>query len=242
MGHVARSCLVADRLAAAAGVPAARRQELYFVTLLGWVGCIADSREAATWFGDDIEYRAGVYDLDMRPFFTGHSRAVADLAAATARRLGLGPDDVRLVRRAGLVHGLGRIGVPNTIWDKAALTTVESERLRLYPYYTERMLARSPVLAAVDAVAGSAHERLDGSGYHRGRSGAQLPTTARVLAVAESYRTSLEERPHRPPATPGQAAARLERESAQGDSTPAAVDAVLAVVGSRPAQARPPEP
>ena len=67
MGHVVRSCLVAQRLGRLSGVPSGEAEHLYYITLMGWVGCIADSREAATWFGDDIAYRAGVYDVDMRP-------------------------------------------------------------------------------------------------------------------------------------------------------------------------------
>ena len=72
-------------------------------------------------------------------------------------------------RRAGLVHDFGRHGVPVTILDKPGpLTTAERERVRLHPYYTERMLARPPVLARLGAIAAAHHERLDGSGYHRG--------------------------------------------------------------------------
>src|SRR5690606_16457132 len=116
----------------------------------------------------------------------------------SARQLGMPEDDVRLVRRAGLVHGLGRAGVPNTIWDKAApLTSVERERIRLHTYYTERMLTGPPPLTSIGRLAGAVHERLDGSGYHRGRTAADLPMDARVLAAAEKYQTSLEERPHR---------------------------------------------
>ncbi|WP_026925217.1 HD domain-containing phosphohydrolase [Glycomyces arizonensis] len=416
MGHVARSCLLAQRLAALAGLPE-RDADLYHVALMGWVGCIADSYDAAARFGDDIDYRADVYDLDMRPlpflgyllrrvgpgesvpkrvgraaalvatgaksvqeslrahcqvteqiarrfglpeavcaslrqvfarwdgkglppklggtdisvtirvwhiadvaevhdarggvraavkvirdrrgtqfdpqltdlfcahadelmaalpedvdetwtdllaaepatarelsdeeldaalealadwvdlkspYFTGHSRAVAELARQGARRCGLTEDDVRLVRRAGLVHDLGRIGVPNTIWDKTtALTPVEMERVRLHSYYTERMLTEPRAMAAIGRVAASAHERLDGSGYHRGRTAGDLPATARVLAAADCYRTSIEERPHRAAKDPAAAADRLRREAAEGRLDTTAVNAVLAAAGQR---------
>lgn len=418
MGHVVRSCLVAQRLGRLSGVPSGEAEHLYYITLMGWVGCIADSREAATWFGDDIAYRAGVYDVDMRPlpflgyllrrvgrdqpvlrragraaglvasgargvqdslrahcqvteqvarrlgladevceplrqvfarwdgqglparlsgddialpirlwhiadvaevhharggvpaavevvrarrgsqfdprlvdlfcanagellgsdsgdpskttwdllsvdsghahelteqeldnacaavgdwvdlkspYFTGHSRAVAGLAADAARLSGLGDTDVTLVRRAGQLHDIGRIGVPNTIWDKTApLTSVEIERIRLHPYYTERMLSSPAALAAIGRVAGSAHERLDGSGYHRGLPSGDLPFVTRILAAAECYRTSLEERPHRPAKDPKVAAAVLQHEAAAGRLDPDAVDAVLTAAGRRP--------
>ena len=73
------------------------------------------------------------------------------------------------MRRAGLVHDLGRLGVSNAIWDKPGpLTAAELERVRLHPYLTERMLASSPALAPLGAIAVQHHERLDGSGYPRG--------------------------------------------------------------------------
>lgn len=350
MEHLARSCLVACRLGERVGLDEEQRASLYYVAMMGWVGCIADSHEAATWFGDDIMYRAGVYDLDMKPlpflgyllrragsdgspvrrvgagaavlasggrgvqdslrahcqvtasiaerlglgpavsgplqqifarwdakglpgdvggerialpvrlwhvadvaevhhrrggvpaavavvrersgtqfdpalverfcaaaedifaalpegsawdellgaepglrpalrggevddalevfadyadlkspYFRGHSRGVADLAAAAGRRIGMDEEEVRILRRAALVHDLGRIGVPNTIWDKRGpLTAADRERVRLQPYYTERILVRPKMLSDIAVVAGMVHERLDGSGYHRG--------------------------------------------------------------------------
>ena len=92
------------------------------------------------------------------PYTIGHSRGVADLAGEAARVLGLGGTAVTLVRRAGLVHDLGRLGVPNTIWDKASpLGHAETERVRLHPYLTERMLACSPALGPLAAIAVQHH-------------------------------------------------------------------------------------
>src|SRR4029079_7758596 len=100
---------------------------------------------------------------------------------------GLPDADIVLVRRAGLVHDLGRLGVPNTIWDKpSALTLGELERVRMHPYLTERMLASSP-LAPLGAVAIQHHERLDGSGYPRGVRGSALTPAGRILAAADPY-------------------------------------------------------
>ena len=107
---------------------------------------------------------------DLRsPYFAGHSRGVADLAATAAREVGLPEAEVVLTRRAGLLHDIGGHGIPATIWDKPGpLTTAERERVRLHPYYTERMLARPAMLAQLGTIAASHHERLDGAGYHRG--------------------------------------------------------------------------
>ncbi|HJQ02164.1 MAG TPA: HD domain-containing phosphohydrolase [Jatrophihabitans sp.] len=168
------------------------------------------------------------------PFTIGHARAVAELAEAAAARIGLPPADVDLVRRAGLVHDLGRMGVPNSVWEKSApLSESDRERIRLYPYLTGRILNRVSGLATASAIAEAHRERLDGSGYPRGLAGSALPMTQRVLAAADSYRGWLEPRPHRPALTAGEAATRLRGEVSAGRLDFAAVDAVLAVAGHR---------
>jgi HD-GYP domain-containing protein (c-di-GMP phosphodiesterase class II) len=112
-----------------------------------------------------LEAIADFADLKS-PYTMGHSRGVADLSCEAARDHGLSEDELRVVRRAGLVHDLGRLGISNAIWDKrGALTAVERERVRLHPYLTERMLSASPGLAPLGALAAHQHERLDGSGY-----------------------------------------------------------------------------
>jgi HD-GYP domain-containing protein (c-di-GMP phosphodiesterase class II) len=111
-----------------------------------WVECCAATRSTAALgaIGDFADIKS--------PFTIGHSRRVADLAGPPQQPLGL--PDVRLVRRAALVHDLGRLGVSNAVWDKPGpLTLAEMERVRLHPYLTERMLAGSPVLARLGAVA-----------------------------------------------------------------------------------------
>ena len=106
-------------------------------------------------------------DLRSR-WFAGHSRAVAELAEAAAWRSGRTEPEVALVRRAALVHALGRTGVPNTIWDKPGTLSVgQRERMQLYPYLTDRILRRGSLAQLAD-VASQVHERLDGSGYPRG--------------------------------------------------------------------------
>ena len=111
--------------------------------------------------------------VDMKsPHFAGHSRGVANLAAAAARVSAMSPADQALLRRAGFVHDLGRLGVSNAIWDKPGpLSAAERERVRLHPYLTERMLAGIPALEQVRALAARHHERLDGSGYPSGLCG-----------------------------------------------------------------------
>jgi HD-GYP domain-containing protein (c-di-GMP phosphodiesterase class II) len=176
------------------------------------------------------------------PYTIGHSRAVADLAGEAARIFGLDSQAAAVVRRAGLVHDLGRLGVPNTIWDKPGrLSHTEIERVRLHPYLTERMLACSPALAPLAAIAAQHHERLDGSGYPRGLSGGAVSPEGRVLAAADFYRAQTEPRPHRPAGTAGEAAAQLRGEVRAGRLDGGAADAVLFAAG-HPASRRPARP
>jgi HD-GYP domain-containing protein (c-di-GMP phosphodiesterase class II)/DNA-binding CsgD family transcriptional regulator len=170
---------------------------------------------------------------DLRsPFFAGHSRGVADLAAAAAGEFGLPDADVILTRRAGLLHDIGGHGIPATIWDKPGpLTTAERERVRLHPYYTERMLARPAMLAELGTIAASHHERPDGSGYHRGLPAAAIPVPARLIAAADAYHAMTEPRAYRPAMSPDQAADELRGEVTSGRLDGEAVDGVLAAAG-----------
>lgn len=413
MDHVARSCLLATRLGERVGLEERERAAVYYIALLGWVGCIADSPEVSRSFGDDIAYRAGVFDVDMAPLpflgylirnagpdasaarrfgirataiasgassvkaslrqhclvtatiaerlgldetvsrplaqifaradgkglpaglggdqialsirlwqlcdvaevhhrkagtsaairvinersgtqfdpeivdaFTanaeelfaglpdgsawdaliaaepglhhemsngdldsalevladyadlkvpglrGHSRAVANLASDTAARLGLAEAETRLLRRAALVHDLGRAGVPNSILDKGAkLTESELERLRMHSYFTERMFQRPKTLREIGEIAAMAHERLDGSGYHRGLKAPAIPLAARILAAANEFRALLE--PRSGPLSARAAANRLIAEVSSGHLDSAVVDAVLACAGQQ---------
>jgi HD-GYP domain-containing protein (c-di-GMP phosphodiesterase class II) len=182
-------------------------------------------------FDAALEVMADIADLKS-PWFCGHSRGVADLAAAAVRAAGMPEDEVVKTRRAGLLHDLGRTGISNAIWDKAGpLSESERERVRLHPYYTERMLRRPAALAGLAAVAAAHHERLDGSGYHRGLRGPDIPLLARYLAAADAYHGLLEDRPYRLAVEPKEAAKVLRTEVREGRLDSAAVDAVLSVSG-----------
>ena len=166
------------------------------------------------------------------PWLRGHCVGVADLAEAAAWRLGLPADEVTFLRRAALAHDLGRISVPNAIWEKPApLGVGEWERVRLHSHFTERAFAHCPALAELGRLAGSHHERLDGSGYHRGTEGAALNQAQRILAASDCYTAMREARPYRPALEPAAAQAELEREVAEGRLDGPAVDAVLAAAG-----------
>jgi HD-GYP domain-containing protein (c-di-GMP phosphodiesterase class II) len=168
------------------------------------------------------------------PYLVGHSAGVAQLATAAAQRYGLPTGDHRAVTRAALVHDVGRVAVPFHIWKKPApLTPDEWERVRLHAYHTERILSRSPFLAPLAPVSTGHHERLDGSGYHRGATAVALTPAARLLAAADAYHAMTEPRAHREALPPAQAAELLDEQARAGRLDGECVAAVLAAAGHR---------
>ena len=209
----------------------------------GWDAAIA-AEPALTGRMSGVELDAALEAIadfaDLKsPYTTGHSRGVALLAASAALRAGLGESGAAELRRAGLLHDVGRIGVSNAVWDKpGALSETEMERVRMHPYLTQRTFSRSPRLAALAEVAAAHHERLDGSGYPRGLAGGALSPEARILAAADAYQAMSELRPHRPARSPEDAARQLREEVRRGRLDADAVDAVLGAAGHRVARRR----
>ncbi len=164
----------------------------------------------------------------------GHSTAVADLAVEAARLAGVSEVDRVALRAAALLHDVGRVAVPSSVWDRPGpLTAADRERVLLHPHWTARVLERCPALAALAPVAAAHHERLDGSGYHRGLpAGEQLPQ-ARLLAAADVFSALTEPRPHRPAYAAAQAAALCTQEAVAGRLDGGAVAAVVEAAGLR---------
>jgi HD-GYP domain-containing protein (c-di-GMP phosphodiesterase class II) len=182
-------------------------------------------------FGEFTDLKVG--------FLRGHSTRVAELAASAAAAAGCSRAEAAEVRAAGLFHDVGRVAVPNGIWDKPGpLSAGERERVRLHPYYTERVLERSATLAPLALLAGSHHERLDGSGYHRGATAAQLSAGARALAAADAWDAMAHDRPYRRALAPAQARDELAAMVRAGALEKRTVDAVLEAAGTTPVQVR----
>jgi HD-GYP domain-containing protein (c-di-GMP phosphodiesterase class II) len=173
--------------------------------------------------------------VDLKsPYMLGHASAVSDLVADAGTKLGVAGDELVTLRRAGVVHGLGRLGVSNSIWDKRGpLGAGERERVRMQPYLTERMLHQSPALAPLGAIAVQLRERLDGSGYPRGLSGGAISRSARILGAADAYQSMCEPRPHRAALTSAEAAGQLRADVRAGRMDGDAVEAVLTAAGHR---------
>jgi putative nucleotidyltransferase with HDIG domain len=141
---------------------------------------------------------AGVIDAKS-PWTYEHSNGVANLTVAIATTLGFSTDDVRELRRAALLHDIGKLGVSNLILDKPGkLTEAEFDVVRLHPAHTERILERVGCFRHLADMAASHHERLDGGGYHRGLHDTDLTKGARLLCVADVCDALRTSRPYRP--------------------------------------------
>jgi HD-GYP domain-containing protein (c-di-GMP phosphodiesterase class II) len=172
---------------------------------------------------------------DLKSSFTlGHSPGVAELVRAAAPQLGLSETESDALQLAALLHDLGRVGVPSGIWEKRSpLGGADWERVRLHPYYTERILARGRTLAGIAPLAGMHHERLDGSGYHRGSRAREIPMAARLLGAADAFQAKTQARPHRAALPVEAAAALLAEQARRGQLDADAVAAVVEAAGGR---------
>jgi HD-GYP domain-containing protein (c-di-GMP phosphodiesterase class II) len=183
---------------------------------------------------DLLTVAAAFADLaDLKsPILHGHARSVASRAVAAGRELGFADDQLDVLERAALLHDLGRVAVPSSVWEKpGTLTELDWEMVRQHPYHTERILNRAPPFSDAAAIAALHHERLDGSGYHRRVPAAMQSMPARVLAAADVLAALLADRPYRQALSIEAAVGELEAMVANGEIDPDAAGAVLAAQG-----------
>jgi HD-GYP domain-containing protein (c-di-GMP phosphodiesterase class II) len=166
-----------------------------------------------------------------------HTERVGDLAVAIGRRVGVAEERLDLLRWAGRLHDLGKIGVPNRILRKPGrLTAAEFAVMQLHAPRGGQVALRSRVLAEAAAIIRAHHERLDGSGYPDGLRGDAIPLEARVIAVADVWDALTCDRPYRPALPYAEAAAIMRREAGPHlDSR--CVDALFAVLAAAGQQA-----
>jgi HD-GYP domain-containing protein (c-di-GMP phosphodiesterase class II) len=175
---------------------------------------------------------AGVIDAKT-PFTARHSFGVAYLAELIGRETGASPQEQRTLRRAGLLHDVGKLGVSNAILDKPdRLTDAEFAEVRRHPLHSERILSQVRAFADVAPIAAAHHERLDGRGYHRGRTADELTPAMRALAVADVYEALTADRPYRSALDPREAIAILRRDAGTA-VCPVAVEALAGAVLTR---------
>jgi putative nucleotidyltransferase with HDIG domain len=137
--------------------------------------------------------------VDSKSHFTfRHSMGVADVAYGIAKQLNLPADRVRLVRRAALLHDIGKLSVANTILDKKSrLTEMEWKVVEKHPGLTRQILEQIAPFREIAIVAGEHHEKLDGSGYPNRLLSADISIESRIVAVADVYSALSEDRPYR---------------------------------------------
>jgi HD-GYP domain-containing protein (c-di-GMP phosphodiesterase class II) len=180
---------------------------------------------------DDIAHAfARVIDAKS-PYTYLHSERVAELAVTIGRCLHFGDTELRDLRRAGLLHDIGKLGVSTLILDKPGrLTERERAEVRVHPAYTQRILERVAAFAGIVGVAAAHHERLDGKGYHLGLPAERLSPMSRALAVADVYEALTADRPYRPGLPRHEAMAILRGQSGTALCT-ASVEALASELG-----------
>jgi HD-GYP domain-containing protein (c-di-GMP phosphodiesterase class II) len=140
------------------------------------------------------------------PYTARHSRDVARYAVAIGEAMGFPPAELRVLRRAGLLHDIGKLGISNTILDKPGkLTDDEFAEVRRHPLYSQQILGQVSAFADIAPLASAHHERLDGRGYHRGLSADQLTPAMRALTCADVFDALTAARPYRGPMDPSDA-------------------------------------
>jgi putative nucleotidyltransferase with HDIG domain len=173
-----------------------------------------------------------VATLDARDRYTaGHSAAVAIYARDIATRMGLAPDEVKLVHLCGLVHDIGKIGLPAGLLEKpGALTLEERRQMEEHSVIGERILAKVDDYAEIARIVRHHHERIDGQGYPDGLYGDAIPLLSRIIAVADAYNAMTSDRPYRD-AMPSRVARLRLAQAVEGQfdtSVVAAFEAILA--------------
>jgi HD-GYP domain-containing protein (c-di-GMP phosphodiesterase class II) len=147
------------------------------------------------------------------PFTYRHSIGVMDAAVAIGTALSLPAKRMQTLRRAALLHDLGKLGISNTILDKPTrLTEGELEIVKKHPGLSAEILAHIGAFREIAVMAGEHHEKLDGTGYPTGLSGKDLSLESRLLAVADVYGALSEKRPYREALPPSQITAIMDRD------------------------------
>ena len=173
-----------------------------------------------------------VATLDARDRYTaGHSAAVAIYSRDIAERMGLSPEEQQLVHLCGLVHDIGKVGLPPGLLEKAgALTLEERRQMEEHSAIGERILSKVDDYADIARVVRHHHERVDGLGYPDGLSAEEIPVLSRIISVADAYNAMTSDRPYRNAMPSRVARLRLAQavESQFDTSVVAAFEAVLA--------------
>lgn len=171
--------------------------------------------------------RACAHNVDHRSVYTlGHSVAVSDLAVRAGTAAELSPEIIDHLRIAGLLHDVGKVGLPATLLNKAApLSRAEQAQLEQHTYLTDSILRATAAFESYASLASSTHERADGSGYHRQLKSPEFHV--QLLAACEAYMTLREERPGQPAKEAKETCKQLSEEAREGKWDPMVIRAIV---------------
>ena len=165
------------------------------------------------------------------PYTNGHCDRLARYSVALGKSLGLPPEQLKALHRGGVLHDVGKIGVPDSILLKPGpLTKEEREVIKSHPVIGERICAPLKSLRLVLPIIRHHHERRDGSGYPDGLAGAAIPLTARILQAVDLYDAFTTQRPYKPAYPKEQAFAIMREETARGWWDSPLIEAFIAMV------------
>jgi HD-GYP domain-containing protein (c-di-GMP phosphodiesterase class II) len=169
--------------------------------------------------------------IDIRDTYTNtHSQQIANWAAQTARQLGCSPEEINDIYLGGLLHDIGKIGIPDKILQKPSkLNEEEWIVVHTHPKLGAELISPIKKLSGVSPMIESSHERYDGLGYPSGKKGAEIPLGARIISVVDSYSAMLDKRPYKEPYSMDRIIQELKENSGKMYD-PVVVDAFLKVV------------
>jgi len=183
--------------------PYTQNEELLFSTLANQTAVAVENArlydELRASFVQSVTALANA--IDIRDTYTiTHSQQIANWAAKTARHLGCTPDEVNEIYLGGMLHDIGKIGIPDSILQKPSkLTEEEWKIVRTHPTLGAELISPIKKLANVAPMIESSHERFDGLGYPSGKKGTDIPLGARIISVVDSYSAMHDTRPYKEP-------------------------------------------
>ena len=169
--------------------------------------------------------------LEAKDVYThGHSERVANLAVSIGKNLSLADDDVEALRRGGLIHDIGKIGVKESILLKPEKLTIEElSHIRTHPSRGYDICSPLKCFEPCLSIIRSHHERIDGTGYPDGLKGDKIPLAARIAAVADSYDAMTTDRPYRKGMPKETALAIFKNETNSGQWDPTCINALFKI-------------
>jgi len=190
-------------------------------------------------FTDELEHAEGVLfslaeSIEARDTYTGgHCERLANMSSCLGQKLGLPEDDIKALRRAGIVHDIGKVAVPDEILLKPGpLSAEEMQVMRKHPVVGERICAPLRTFRLVLPIIRHHHERYDGSGYPDGLRGSQIPLTAAVLQLADVYDALTTNRPYRTASPSSEALKIMYEECERGWWNRRLLDAFAEMIGA----------